>query len=265
MEKDLEENKTTTASAIQEAKSLFYIIFIALTIRILIFEPFFIPSGSMRMNLIEGDYVFSTKYDYGYSKHSFVITADLFSGRILDTEPERGDIVIFRPPHLMETRFIKRLIGLPGDKVQFVNGDIFINNKKIERKLVRSYQENDIWFNEYEEILPNGKSYKVRMYDIDKLSDDNHNAIYRVNNLGPYIVPEDHYFFLGDNRHESGDSRFSLGYVPFENFISKARFVFFSFGENLFTDNILSINQLIQIPKWIFSFKFSRFLRSIDG
>lgn len=259
-----ERELTKTESAFEEAKSLFYVIILALSIRVLIFEPYYIPSASMKPGLIEGDYVFSTKYDYGYSRHSFVVSTNFFSGRLLASQPERGDIVIFRPPHWMETRYVKRLIGLPGDKIEFKNGEIYLNEKVLKRKIQETYKKNNKWYDEFRETLPSGFSYNVRYYSKNNLSIESLSQINKIDNMGPFFVPEGHYFFLGDNRHESGDSRFDLGYVPFENFISKVRFIFFSFSEPLFVDNIFSLEQVYQIPKWIASFRLNRFFGKIN-
>jgi signal peptidase I len=243
----------------QEVRSLFYLILLALCIRVLIFEPFHIPSGSMRNTLVEGDYVFSTKYDYGYSKHSFMISMNLFSGRVLSSEPERGDVIIFRPPHNMGLRYIKRLIGLPGEKIELKNGVVFVNDIPLKREFVRSYSEDEYFFDEFFEILPSGKRYKVKQIKMINLPNYAISDLTSSNNFGPFFIPEGQYFFLGDNRDQSADSRFALGSVPFENFISKARFVLFSFKENLFLDNPISLDQFSQIWKWIRSFKTERF------
>ncbi|MDX1924382.1 MAG: signal peptidase I [Rickettsiaceae bacterium] len=247
----------------EEIKSLILIVLFALSIRVLIFEPFYIPSPSMKTTLVEGDYVFSTKYSYGYSRHSFIISTNLFSGRVLESLPERGDIVIFRPPHDMNTRYIKRLIGLPGEKIELKGGVVYVNDIPLKRELVSTYEESGTIFEEYKEILPSNYAYQTRYIKQLPLEGMNIRDLRRANNIGPFFIPDGHYFFLGDNRDQSGDSRFQMGVVPFENFISKAQFVFFSFEEKLLLDNSFSLEQITQIWKWIRSFKSERFFAPI--
>ncbi|MDX2050545.1 MAG: signal peptidase I [Rickettsiaceae bacterium] len=253
-----ERRNNKNSSFIGEVKSLIYIIILALSIRILVFEPFYIPSDSMKKTLINGDYIFSTKYSYGYSRHSFIISTNLFSGRFLEAPPKRGDVIIFRPPHQMHERYIKRLVGLPGEKIEIKNSIIYINDIQVQTNIIRTYEENGVIFDEYKETLSNGVSYFTRhIRESEHASNLDH--LYVSKNSGPFFIPEGHYFFLGDNRDQSGDSRFELGFVPFENFISKARFVFFSFGEPLILDNPLAFEQITQVWKWISSFKYQRF------
>ena len=249
---------TKHTSLKDEAKSLLFVAFIAIMIRTLILEPFFIPSRSMSDTLRVGDYVFATKYNYGYSKHSFLfLTPEFMHGRVLESAPERGDIVIFRPPHKMDMRFIKRLIGLPGDKVQMVSGILYINDKAIEREyLGKITDENGAEYKRYLEILPNGVKYYAQ-YAIA--------LTYRGlgDNTPAFNVPEGEYFFMGDNRNESGDSRMELGFVPFENFIAKAQFIFFSTKEWLWLGNSSVTDQIAQVPKWLGSMRWSRFFKSV--
>ncbi len=252
-------NTNSIYEAFKEIKSLGVVIIIALCIRIFIFEPFYVPTGSMRKTIIEGDYVFSTKYSYGYSKHSFIMSTNLFSGRILDAQPKRGDVIIFRPPHMMQERYIKRLIGLPGEKIELKNGIVYINDMPINREYVRSYSERGRIFDEYNEIVESGTKYQTRYIKQFSSEVESSPELARANNIGPFFIPEDHYFFLGDNRDESGDSRFQLGFVPFENFIGKAQFIFFSFDQRLLLDNPLSFDQIIQVWRWITSFRSCRF------
>ena len=257
----IQENTNTKHTTLkEEAKSLLFVAFIAIMIRTLIMEPFFIPSGSMRDTLREGDYVFATKYSYGYSKYSFLfITPEFMKGRVLESKPERGDIIIFRPPHKMDMRFIKRLIGLPGDKVQMISGVLYINDKAIDREFVgKVTNENGDEYKRYIEILPNGVKYYAQ-YATSKmragLSD----------NTPVFNVPEGEYFFMGDNRNESDDSRANLGFVPSENLIAKAQFIFFSTKEWLWLGKGDMTDQLAQVPKWLGSMRWSRFFKSVYG
>ena len=209
---------------IDNIKTLFYALIIALFIRSLFFQPFYIPSSSMEPNLLIGDRLFVSKYSYGYSQHSFPFSPKIFTGRILKKTPKRGDVVVFKTPADNRTDYIKRLIGLPGDKVQVINKDLYLNGIKVEKKQVETSLNINcggeiLKVDVYEETLPNGKRYL---------------AVYRKDgtmiNTDEYIVPEEHYFFLGDNRDCSKDSRFlsSVGYVNFNNLVGKARIIFFS-------------------------------------
>ena len=209
---------------IDNIKTLLYALVIALFIRSLFFHPFYIPSSSMEPNLLIGDRLFVSKYSYGYSQHSFPFSPKIFSGRILKKTPKRGDVVVFKTPADNRTDYIKRLIGLPGDKVQIINKDLYLNGIKIEKKQVETSLNINcggeiLKVDVYEETLPNGTKYL---------------AVYRKDgtmiNSDEFIVPNDHYFFLGDNRDCSKDSRFlsSVGYVNFNNLVGKAQIIFFS-------------------------------------
>jgi signal peptidase I len=209
---------------IDNIKTLFYALLIALFIRSFFFQPFYIPSSSMEPNLLIGDRLFVSKYSYGYSQHSFPFSPKIFTGRILKKIPKRGDVVVFKTPADNRTDYIKRLIGLPGDKVQIINKDLYLNGIKIEKKQVETSLNINcggeiLKVDVYEETLPNGTKYL---------------AVYRKDgtmiNSDVFIVPNDHYFFLGDNRDCSKDSRFlsSVGYVNFNNLVGKARIIFFS-------------------------------------
>ena len=178
----------------------------------------------MEPNLLIGDRLFVSKYSYGYSQHSFPFSPKIFTGRILKKTPKRGDVVVFKTPADNRTDYIKRLIGLPGDKVQIINKDLYLNGIKIEKKQVETSLNINcggeiLKVDVYEETLPNGTKYL---------------AVYRKDgtmiNSDVFIVPNDHYFFLGDNRDCSKDSRFlsSVGYVNFNNLVGKARIIFFS-------------------------------------
>ena len=209
---------------IDNIKTLFYALLIALFIRSFFFQPFYIPSSSMEPNLLVGDRLFVSKYTYGYSQHSFPFSPKIFTGRILKKTPKRGDVVVFKTPADNRTDYIKRLIGLPGDKVQIINKDLYLNGIKIEKKQVETSLNINcggeiLKVDVYEETLPNGTKYL---------------AVYRKDgtmiNSDEFIVPNEHYFFLGDNRDCSKDSRFlsSVGYVNFNNLVGKARIIFFS-------------------------------------
>ena len=209
---------------IENVTTIIYALIIAVFIRSLIIQPFYIPSSSMEPNLLVGDRLFVTKYSYGYSKHSFPFSPPLFNGRKLFSPPKVGDVVVFKTPSDNRTDYIKRLIGLPGDKIQFIDGSLFLNNSEIFKDL-KSNKEfvycgvNKINSNYFTENLPNGKKFMSAYF-----------KQYTLQNTDLFEVPDDHYFFLGDNRDCSKDSRFlsSVGYVHRDNLVGKAQFIFFS-------------------------------------
>ena len=203
-------------------KTIFYALLIAGVIRSFIFQPFNIPSGSMEDTLLVGDYLFVSKAAYGYSRYSFPFGAIPFSGRFLASAPKRGDVVVFKFPGDNATDYIKRLVGLPGDRMQMKDGVLYINDKAVPKVKVEDYIEDfggqPHHVPQYRETLPNGVSYNV--LDRDPQGD--------LDNTQVFVVPEGHYFMMGDNRDNSSDSRASVGYVPFENFVGKAEIIFFS-------------------------------------
>ena len=237
---------------IENIKTLFYALIIAIIIRSLLIQPFYIPSSSMEPSLLVGDRLFVTKYSYGYSKHSFPFSPPIFKGRIISNKPKRGDIVVFKTPADNRTDYIKRLIGLPGDRVQFIDSNLYINNSEIIKSRISKSDKiycgkKNINVFTFEELLPNGKK---------------HNTVYLKNysfqNSDLFIIPEDHYFFLGDNRDCSKDSRFltSVGYVHKDNLIGKAQFIFFSSDK--------SIAGIFSFWKWNKSIRFNRFFKKIN-
>jgi signal peptidase I len=196
---------------------------LALVIRTLLFQPFSIPSGSMRPTLLEGDYLFVTKWAYGYSRYSLPFSPDLFSGRIWGAEPKRGDVVVFKFPPDPSLDYIKRVIGLPGDRVQMKHDELYINGVVVPRKKIGQIDNPDITevdrpVDVYRETLPNGVSYDTLDLTPNGLGDDTRE----------FVVPPGHYFMMGDNRDNSSDSRFSVGYVPAENLVGRANIIFFS-------------------------------------
>ena len=206
----------------------------------------------MEPGLLVGDRLFVTKYSYGYSKHSFPFSPPIFKGRIISNKPKRGDIGVFKTPADNRTDYIKRLIGLPGDRVQFIDSNLYINNSEIIKSRISKSDKiycgkKNINVFTFEELLPNGKK---------------HNTVYLKNysfqNSDPFIIPEDHYFFLGDNRDCSKDSRFltSVGYVHKDNLIGKAQFIFFSSDK--------SIGSIFSFWKWNKSIRFNRFFKKIN-
>ena len=231
-------------------KSILIAIFIALLIRSFIFEPFNIPSGSMKPNLLVGDFIFVSKYSYGFSKHSLPFSIPLIPGKFFSHIPERGDVVVFKTPENNRTDYIKRVIGLPGDKIEIKNGIIFINGSEILRKKLNDFIDTD-----------NKTSNKrVRMYNeyfFNKeinILDITDNGI--ADNTQLFNVPENHFFVMGDNRDNSQDSRFisTVGFIPYENLVGKAQFIFFS----------LENARFLQIWKWPNSIRYERIFQKIQ-
>ena len=201
-------------------------VFAALAIRSLAFEPYNIPSSSMVPTLLIGDYLFITKFDYGYSRHSFPFSIPLIGKeRLFYVQPQRGDVVIFKEPAKNKTDYIKRIIGLPGDIIQLKNGRLYINNEIVEREeLGQEHWEVEggrLLFTRYKETLPGGVTHYIY-----ELSDNE-----RYDETEPIEVPYDHFFMMGDNRDNSSDSRF-FGPVPAENLEGKARLIFYSTDGN---------------------------------
>lgn len=202
--------------------SLFFLLLIALSIRSFLFEPFHIPSGSMKSTLLEGDYIFTSKYSYGYSKHSFPFSPNIFSGRIFYTPPERGDVIVFKPTKNDSIRFVKRVIGIPGDKVQMIEGELYLNDQKVEQRQIESFfdYESKRDITRYIEILPSDKKHEIL---IDSASN-------KLSHTPVYYVPDDQFFVMGDNRNNSFDSRFpEIGFIPAENIIGRVKMVGLSF------------------------------------
>lgn len=205
-------------------KIVIHAIILAFLVRLFIIQPFNIPSGSMQGNLLIGDYLFVSKYSYGYSKHTFGF--DLFEGRILASKPEPGDVVVFKLPRDPSQDYIKRVIGVPGDRIQMIGGILHINGKPVPKQPSGSFVEDvrDAPVRRFKETLPNGKSYFV----LDAVP---HNGRDYTDNTDEYVVPEGHYFMMGDNRDNSSDSRDpDVGFVPFENLVGEAQLIFFSKG-----------------------------------
>lgn len=198
-------------------------ILIAVGVRTFAYEPFNIPSSSMEPTLLVGDYLFVSKLSYGYSRHSLPFGAPLFSGRILFSEPEAGDVAVFTYPRDNKTDYIKRIVGLPGDKIEVRDGVLVINDQPVQRELLSASEIEEIGYQQtmgllYYETLPNGRRHLIR-----EVSDT-----HRLDNYGPVVVREGHFFAMGDNRDNSLDSRADVGQVPFENLVGRAEILFFS-------------------------------------
>ena len=216
--------KRKSGGIVETIKTVVYAMLIAIGIRTVAFEPFNIPSGSMIPTLLVGDYLFVSKYSYGYSRFSLPLSPPLFSGRILGHPPVRGDVAVFKLPRDTSVDYIKRIIGLPGDRIQMIHGQLFINGTQVQRDPIGDYVADGdgpkMLLKEYIETLPGG-----RKHDILKASDDQ-----PLDNTQEYKVPDGYVFAMGDNRDNSLDSRVqnAVGFIPLENLVGRAEFIFFS-------------------------------------
>ena len=235
----------------ENIKTLFGALIIAVLIRSLLFQPFYIPSSSMEPTLLVGDRIFVSKYIYGYSKHSFPFSPNFSNNRFFSKTPKRGDLVVFKTPTDNRTDYIKRLIGLPGDTIQFVNGNLYINEKIVNRikaknSIIIRCGSFNFETNSFIETLPNGIKYL---------------AVYKkkgtLQNTKKFKVPINHFFLLGDNRDCSKDSRYldSVGYVNIVNLVGKAKIIFFS--------NDTRESKLIKFWNLNKSFRLDRFFKQL--
>ncbi len=215
----------------ETVKVIVQALLIALVVRTFLFQPFNIPSGSMIPTLLIGDYLFVSKYSYGYSNHSLPWSPNLFSGRILGAPPKRGDVAVFKLPRDGQTDYIKRVIGMPGDRIQMKDGRLSINGEVVPREPIARARTEDVYGREtevatYRETLPDGVQHTIIERDGDTAISDNTQL---------FTVPAGHYFMMGDNRDNSLDSRVAaeyggVGFVPFENLVGRAEIIFFSVG-----------------------------------
>ena len=221
---------------------------IAIVVRTVAFEPFSIPSGSMVPTLLVGDYLFVSKYSYGYSRHSLPFSLPLIPGRIFAREPDRGDVAVFKLPTDNETDYIKRIIGLPGDTIQVRDGILYINSEPVKRERVNDFVQRDIngfsrRLRRFIETLPNGRRHAI--LDLTDRGDYDNTRIFRV--------PEGHYFAMGDNRDNSQDSRSAVGFIPRKNLVGRAEFMFFSINGSTW-----------EFWKWPWTIRFGRLFAGIE-
>lgn len=257
MTKDKKNSETNSKTKAPEEKMGFFkTLFIALIcagiVRSFFFEPFHIPSSSMKPGLLIGDYIFVAKYSYGYSRYSFPFGFDLFEGRFWKTTPKRGDVVVFRLPTDPRINYVKRLIGFPGDRIQMQGGVLYVNDEKVEKISDGIFNDEDselpLQIKKFSEklITADGESKTVQTLDQSSTRQDN---------TGIYEVPKGHYFMMGDNRDNSQDSRFlsEVGYVPEENLVGRATIIFFSNSKPSW-----------QLWNWPSAIRFGRILKKVN-
>ena len=244
--------KRKSGGWLETVKTVVYAGLIAIGIRTVAFEPFNIPSASMVPTLLVGDYLFVSKYSYGYSRYSLPFGLPLIPGRILAGMPERGDVAVFKLPKDNKTDYIKRIVGLPGDRIQVKGGILYINEQPVVRERIADLIESDGFGNErrrfqYIETLPNGRKHRIiEVSDREPNSDDTQ----------VFLVPKDHFFAMGDNRDNSLDSRYigQVGYVPIENLVGRAEMIFFS------TDGTAA---WWEFWRWPFAIRYGRLFQGI--
>jgi len=250
-------SRGSSSEGMEIFKTIFFALLIALVLRIVLFQPFTIPSASMEPNLSEGDYIVVSKWSYGYSKHSIPLSPPIFNGRIMlplvSHEPRRGDVVVFKLPRDNRTDYIKRLIGLPGDRIQMIDNVLFINGAAV-RDVEMSRQDVQNLYGtqtviQMRETLPEGRQINIQDWGPGNISD----------NTPVFEVPAGHYFMIGDNRDNSQDSRYDqsagVGYVPAENLIGKAEIILFSWSPGASFWNPIS---------WFSKIRPSRFFTVLD-
>ncbi|MEL7544788.1 MAG: signal peptidase I [Pseudomonadota bacterium] len=254
VETDVDQREEGGSAVGETVRIIIHALLLAVLVRLFLFQPFNIPSGSMKSTLLVGDYLFVSKYSYGYSKYSFPLSPNIFSGRIWSGTPERGDVAVFRLPTDTNIDYIKRVIGLPGDTVQMRDGQLYLNGKAVPKEPIEQFSDDDFrdgfgnapTISRFKETLPNGVSYSV----LDARPSG-------ADNTAEYRVPEGHYFMMGDNRDNSTDSRFQreVGFVPLENFIGRAEVIFFSANRDF---------RIWRFWEWPSSVRFSRFFDGVD-
>ena len=247
MAKDRKKKPGTTMETV---RTIIYALLIAGVVRTFAYQPFNIPSGSMIPTLLIGDYLFVSKFSYGYSRYAFPLGIGFFNGRILGNTPQRGDVAVFRHPPTNREDFIKRIVGMPSDRIQMISGRLHINGEVVARRRIEDHLSRDALGQvrrvpQYEETLPNGRTYVIREGFGDRGPADN---------TREFVVPPGNYFAMGDNRDDSNDSR-GWGFVPADNLIGRAEILFYS------TDGTAG---WLQPWRWIQATRFNRIFDSVD-
>jgi signal peptidase I len=248
---DKNESKGGKEGIGETIRTVVYAVLIAIVVRTVAYEPFNIPSGSMLPTLYIGDYLFVAKFPYGYSKHALPFSPPVLNGRIMEAAVKRGDVVVFKKPSDNATDYIKRIIGLPGDKIQMIGGVLHINGKAVKKQRIEDFlydrrEGNFERLPQFRETLPNGVQYLTLDLIPRSMAD----------NMGPYVVPADHYFAMGDNRDNSQDSRFpDVSYVPAENLVGRADVRFYSFSPHV---------RWYEVWKWPGAIRFERIFSTVD-
>ncbi|HYF07974.1 MAG TPA: signal peptidase I [Acetobacteraceae bacterium] len=258
-------SKKKSGGLLEGFKTIFYAALIAIGIRTVAFEPFSIPSGSMIPTLLVGDYLFVSKYSYGYSRHSLPFSPNLFSGRIFGSTPQRGDVAVFKLPRDGSTDYIKRIIGLPGDRISVRGGVLHVNGQAVRRERIGpGTAEGDgppRVVTLYRETLPGGREHLIAEESDEAHWDNAPCELYDRNQfrclrVGEFVVPAGHVFAMGDNRDNSTDSRADVGFIPIENLVGRAEFIFFS------VDGSGRIRWW-EVWNWPFAIRWSRLLSGI--
>jgi signal peptidase I len=256
MSKNAAMHRSRSRGLMETARTLIYAVAIALVVRTFLFEPFNIPSGSMKPTLLVGDYLFVSKYAYGYSRHSLPFSLPLIPGRVWAAEPERGDVAVLQLPSDNRTDYIKRIVGLPGDRLQMIEGVLHINGEALARERQADFIDEDVRgglaITRYREMVPLSHTGGAPVgYEILELTRQG-----SLDNTRVYQVPPGHVFAMGDNRDNSLDSRVdSVGFIPLENLIGRAEILFFSTNGSA---------RLWEPWKWPWTIRFGRLLKLIE-
>ena len=253
----------------ETVRTIVYAVAIAVIVRTFFYEPFNIPSGSMKPTLLVGDYLFVSKFAYGYSRHSLPFSPPIGDGRLFETLPERGDVAVFKLPSNNRTDYIKRIVGLPGDQIQVKGGVLYVNDQEVERveiedfiddgpggrmscrSFARQEQGSTHGVKRFQETIPSDGGDGVSYTVLDECPDGNGD----YDNTDVFTVPEDHIFAMGDNRDNSLDSRAKVGYVPIENLVGRAEIIFFSTNGSA---------RFWEFWKWPITIRYGRLFNLID-